>query len=165
MGRRGEKIRGVGYLDGFLRSVIFLFFQQCQTHVCYWISRLSWWHHEMETFAVLLAICAGNSPVNSPHKGQWRGALFSLIYARINGWVNNGDASDLRRHRAHYDVTVMIFGRCRCSSTVVTPVKKLMLSNIDNNERIFSNPHSRWLDPMKYKHGLFIELCLVLVNV
>ena len=30
------------------------------------------------------------SPVNSPHKGQWRGALmFTLIYARINGWVNN----------------------------------------------------------------------------
>ena len=29
------------------------------------------------------------SPVNSPHKGQWRGALmFSLIGARINGWVN-----------------------------------------------------------------------------
>ena len=27
---------------------------------------------------------------NSPHKGQWRGALiFSLICARINGWVNN----------------------------------------------------------------------------
>ena len=48
------------------------------------------------------------SPVNSPHKGQWRGALmFSLICARINGWVNNGEASDLRRHRAHYDVIVM----------------------------------------------------------
>ena len=29
-------------------------------------------------------------PVNSPHKGQWRGALmFTLICARINGWVNN----------------------------------------------------------------------------
>ena len=28
------------------------------------------------------------SPVNSPHKGPWRGALmFSLICARINGWV------------------------------------------------------------------------------
>ena len=26
----------------------------------------------------------------------------------INGWVNNGEAGDLRRHRAHYDVTVMI---------------------------------------------------------
>ena len=44
------------------------------------------------------------SAVNSPHKGQWRGALmFSLIYAGINGWVNNREAGDLRRHR----VTVM----------------------------------------------------------
>ena len=60
----------------------------------------------METFSVLLAICAGNSPV--PHKGQWRWVLmFSLICARIKDWVNNGDAVDLRRHRAHYDVTVM----------------------------------------------------------
>ena len=48
------------------------------------------------------------SPVNSTHKGQWRGALmFSLIFAWINGWVNNREAGDLRRHRAHYDVTVM----------------------------------------------------------
>ena len=48
------------------------------------------------------------SPVNSPHKGQWRGALmFSLICARINGWVNNREAGDLRCYRAHYDVIVM----------------------------------------------------------
>ena len=47
-------------------------------------------------------------PVNSPHKGQWRRALmFSLICAWINGWVNNRKAGDLRRHRDHYDVTVM----------------------------------------------------------
>ena len=25
-----------------------------------------------------------------------------------NGWVNNGDAGDLRRHRVHYDVIVML---------------------------------------------------------
>ena len=50
------------------------------------------------------------SPVNSPHKGQWRGALmFTLICARINGWVNNREAGDLRRYRAHYDVIVMIW--------------------------------------------------------
>ena len=50
------------------------------------------------------------SPVNSPHKGQWRGALmFSLICVWINGWVNNREAGDLRRYRVHYDVTVMIF--------------------------------------------------------
>ena len=48
------------------------------------------------------------SPVNSTHKGQWRGALmFSLICAWINGWVNNREAGDLRCNRAHYDVTVM----------------------------------------------------------
>ena len=47
-------------------------------------------------------------PVNFPHKGQWRGALmFCLICAWFNGWVNNGEAGDLRRHRVHYDVTVM----------------------------------------------------------
>ena len=47
-------------------------------------------------------------PVNSPHKGQWRGALmFSLICAWIDGCVNNRDAGDLRRQCAHYDVIVM----------------------------------------------------------
>ena len=48
------------------------------------------------------------SPVNSSHKGQWRGALmFSLICGWINDWLNNHEAGDLRRYRAHYDVIVM----------------------------------------------------------
>ena len=48
------------------------------------------------------------SPVNSPHKGQWRGALmFTLICVWINGCVNNREAGDLRRYCAHYGVTVM----------------------------------------------------------
>ena len=48
------------------------------------------------------------SPVNSPHKAQWPGALiFSLICAWTHGWVNNQYTGDLIRHRAHYDVTVM----------------------------------------------------------
>ena len=48
----------------------------------------------------------GNSP--APHKGQWRGVLmFSLICTWITDWVNNRDAGDLRRHRAHHDVIVM----------------------------------------------------------
>ena len=43
------------------------------------------------------------SPVNSPHKGQWRGALmFSLICFWINDWVNN-------RETGHYDVIIMIY--------------------------------------------------------
>ena len=46
----------------------------------------------------------------NPLKGQWRGALmYYLISAWINGWVNNYEAGDLRRHRAHYDITVVFF--------------------------------------------------------
>ena len=49
------------------------------------------------------------SPVNSLQKGQWRGALvFCLICAWTNGWVNNRDAGDLRRHRAHYDIMTAV---------------------------------------------------------
>ena len=49
------------------------------------------------------------SLANSPHKGQWRGALiFSLICAWIiNGWVNNREVGDLGRHCAHYDTNVV----------------------------------------------------------
>ena len=78
---------------------------------------MPWWRHQMETFSMLLAICACHwpfvwgihrSPVNYSHKGQWRRALmFSLIWAWINGWVNSGEAGDLRHHHARYDVTVM----------------------------------------------------------
>ena len=46
------------------------------------------------------------SPMNSPHKGQWRGALmFSLICTWKNGSVNSRDTGDLRHSCAHYDVT------------------------------------------------------------
>ena len=44
------------------------------------------------------------SPVNSPHKGQWRGAL---VFFFICVWVNNRKAGDLRRYRAHYDIILM----------------------------------------------------------
>ena len=47
-------------------------------------------------------------PMNSPHKGQWRGALvLSWICVWINGWINNRVAGDLRRYLAHYDVIIM----------------------------------------------------------
>ena len=59
------------------------------------------------------------SPVNYPQKGQWRGALmFSFICVWINGGVKNREAGDLRRHRAHYDVTVM-------SETTLKDVSKI----------------------------------------
>ena len=75
------------------------------------------------------------SPVNSPHKGQWRGALmFSLICTWINSWVNNPEAGDLRRHRAHCDVSVM-------SSVKWAPNLKLSMDNSFYIEKI-STPTS-----------------------
>ena len=48
---------------------------------------LTWWRHQIATFSSLLALLP---PVNSPHKGQWQGALmFSLICAWTNSWANN----------------------------------------------------------------------------
>ena len=32
--------------------------------------------------------------------------MFSFISAWINGWVNDREAGDLRRNRAHYDVII-----------------------------------------------------------
>ena len=65
------------------------------------------WKHFPRYWPFVRGIHRG--PVNSPHKGQWRGALmFSFICVWINGWVNNRKAGDLRRYRAHYDVIVMI---------------------------------------------------------
>ena len=53
------------------------------------------------------------SPLWIPHKGQWRRALmFSLICVWVNGWVNKREAGDLRRYRAHCDVTVMEYVFC-----------------------------------------------------
>ena len=71
------------------------------------------------------------SPVNFPHKGQWRGALmFSLIYASINDWVNNREAGDLKHQHGHYDVIVMhIYWH---SSLSINPLRaKFFRENID----------------------------------
>ena len=71
---------------------------------------MSLWRHQMETLSRYWPFVRGihRSPVNSTHKGQWRGSLmFSLIYVWINSWANNREAGDLRRYRAHCDVTVM----------------------------------------------------------
>ena len=75
------------------------------------------------------------SLVNSPQKGQWYWALmFSLICTRMNGWVNNLEAADLRCHRAHYDVTVM-----RQNSTF------FILSIISKNVSFINHKHNEML--------------------
>ena len=62
---------------------------------------------QMKTFSALLAFCAGNSPVTGEFPSQRPVLMFSLICAWTNSWANNGDAGDLRRHCAPYDVTIV----------------------------------------------------------
>ena len=56
--------------------------------------------------------------------------MFSLISARINGWVNNGEAGDLRRHRANCDVIVM-FSLSFIHTDMVLELKSFP---VENNE-------------------------------
>ena len=70
------------------------------------------WHHQMETFSTLLALCAGNSPVTGEFTGQRSVTQnFDVFFDKrleINGWVNNHEAGDLKHHRTHYDINVMV---------------------------------------------------------
>ena len=82
------------------------------------------------------------SPVNSPHKGQWRGALmFSLIGAWLTGWVTNREAGDLRRHRVHYDVIVMMtsndFGESRCYGKVSDTTRANILTTMCSPKHMY----------------------------
>ena len=64
----------------------------------------------MEIFSALLAFCAGSSPVTGEFPAQRPVTpSFDVFFswAWNNSWANNGDAGDLRRHRAHYDVIVI----------------------------------------------------------
>ena len=66
------------------------------------------WKHFPRYWAFVRGI--HRSPVNTPHKGQCRGAVvLFFICAWIRGWVNTDAAGDLRRHRVHYVVIVTVW--------------------------------------------------------
>ena len=67
----------------------------------------SWWRHRNGKSSALLALCAGNSPVTGElHAQRTVTGSFDVSFdcVWINSWVNNREAGDLRRHRAHYGV-------------------------------------------------------------
>ena len=70
-----------------------------------WIRPSTWWRHQMETFSALLAIWRGihRSPVNSPHRGQWRGVSFDMrpikrLSNQSRGWRFETPSRPLWRH-------------------------------------------------------------------
>ena len=96
------------------------------------------------------------SPVNSTHKGQWRGALFSLLCAWTNCKVNNRDAGDLTRHCAQYGVTVMKSGSsCIMFDLSLRNSFKLVYIFFNNVAHSQTKPR-RWKhhrdDVIKWKH-------------
>ena len=76
-----------------------------------WLGHVThtWLRHQMEAFSALLALYAGNSPVTGEFPSQGPATRSFDLFFDLNGWVNNRDAANLRRHLAHYDVTVMLF--------------------------------------------------------
>ena len=103
------------------------------------------------------------APVDSPHKSQWRGALMlTLSCAWTNSWANNLDAGDFRRHRAHYDVTVM------CSKVFVnyltigrTDMKSMGVLPSNQLHWIWLRAREPWEYSQKWpsgRHPIFIRL-------
>ena len=63
------------------------------------------WCHQIETYSVLLAICAGNLLVPGEFPA-WRTVTRSFdVFFDLR--LNNREAGDLRCYRAHYDVIVI----------------------------------------------------------
>ena len=112
------------------------------------------WKHFLSYWPFVWGI--HRSQVNSPHKGQWHGALmFSLICAWINGWVNNREAGDLRRHGVHYDVIVldkiqcisfMVCSNCISSlCSLLSAIKKLHCPTNEVGGTLSRNNIKSWL--------------------
>ena len=99
------------------------------------------------------------SPVNSPHKGQWRGDLmFSLISAWINGWVNNREAGDLRRHLAHYDVSIMVSSHLQSPRLDLFHSTEQLVQDTIKNKTSRERQHPRPAEIRKCEHWLGVAI-------
>ena len=85
----------------------------------------------------------GNPPITGGFHSQrplCEALIFSLICARTNGWTNNRDAADLRRHHTHYHVTVMLSSCFRRRNYDVT----VMLSSCIRRRHCLLMPLFHW---------------------
>ena len=110
------------------------------------------WKHFLRNWPFVRGI--HRSPVNSPHKGQWRGALmFSLICVGIKDWVNNCEAGDLRRHRANYDVIVMAYARLSGLVERSPPLPGDDVTESPNNDSSFVCPIFKVMELLTSVHN------------
>ena len=103
---------------------------------------VTWWCNPMEAFSTLLALCARDSPVTAEFPSQrsvTQSIDGSLICAWTNDWLNNRDAGDLRRHRAHYDATVMVKGSQCIGATPITYWSRASVGPLLSSKRSIAN--------------------------
>ena len=77
-------------------------------HYSFYVSKVSWWRHQMETFSALLALCAGNSPDPGEFPSQRPvtrsfDVFFDMrLYKRLSkqswGWLFETQSRSLCRH-------------------------------------------------------------------
>ena len=74
--------------------------------------------------------------------------MFSLICVWITVWVNNREAGDLRRHRGHHDVIVMVwFGSVFFCLFLLCSYGLMYLCALSTNtpQDSFTNTAERWI--------------------
>ena len=119
--------------------------------VCFSIYNLQCCHDDVikwKHFPRYLPFVRGihRSPLNSPHKGQWRGALaFFFICAWTSSLLYNEDTGDLRRHIAHYDVIVMDSGIIRRTLPLDICVTARLDTRQNNTQRYIYPPRGEKL--------------------
>ena len=76
-----------------------------------WGGKISWWRHQMDFFPHYWPFVRGiTGPRWIPRTKASDAELRCFLWCAsvwINSWVNNHEASDLRRYRTHYDVIVI----------------------------------------------------------
>ena len=111
--------------------------------------QLSWWRHQMEIFSVLLAICAGNSPVTGEFPTQRPVPLSFDVFLDLRlkkGWVNNPEADDFRRQRAHYDVTMMFLMEAFVLLWVLVPEITIQKTSWSSDASLKSTNDSKYVE-------------------
>ena len=101
----------LGMLNAWNEWYMHMYISMPNKHVdlCWYLGlQIFWYHHQMETFSVSLALREGNPPVTSglPSQRPVTGSFDIFFDMRLNKWLSKRDAGDLRRHCAHYDLPV-----------------------------------------------------------
>ena len=119
----------------------------------------TWW--QMETFSALLALCEGNPPVTGGFPSQRPATQsFDIFFdLRLNkGFANDRDAGDLRRHRAHYDVTVLVHNHLLHG--VVPDISHWVIwaigCNLSQNHIVIDSISAR---SIKFVYGALLAVC------